>query len=150
MYLGVDVGTSVTKAAIFDEGGELRAVHSRRTRLESPAEGWFEQDPAEVVVSVATVAREAVAEAGAAPSSIGLTGQGDGVWLVDEHGHAVRPAISWMDGRAAGILTRWLADGVVEKAYRRTGNIMFPGSAAYTSRPAAARWPSSRATHRAS
>lgn len=128
MYLGVDVGTSVTKAAIFDERGALRAVHTRRTRLDSPAEGWFEQDPAEVVASVAAVVKAAVAEVGTTPSLVGLTGQGDGVWLVDEHGHAVRPAISWMDGRAVEILERWLGQGVVEKAYRHTGNIMFPGS----------------------
>lgn len=130
MYLGVDVGTSVTKAAIFDEHGELRAVQTRRTRLDSPAEGWFEQDPGEVVESVAAVVRGAVVAVGQAPTVIGLTGQGDGVWLVDEAGHAVRPAISWMDGRAAGILRRWIADGVVDKAFRHTGNTMFPGSAA--------------------
>ena len=129
MYLGVDVGTSVTKAAIFDERGELKAVETRPTHLDSPADGWFEQDPEAVLGSVAAVVR-AVGSRTGPPATVGLPGQGDGVWLVDESGHAVRPAISWMDGRAAGILEGWLADGVVEKAYRHTGNIMFPGSAA--------------------
>ncbi|MGH3647073.1 MAG: FGGY family carbohydrate kinase [Micromonosporaceae bacterium] len=129
MYLGVDVGTSVTKAAVFDEAGELRAVETRRTRLDSPAEGWFEQDSDEVVASVAAVARAAVAAVGQAPTVVGLTGQGDGVWLVDADGHPVRPAISWMDGRSVSILQRWVRHGVVEKVFRQTGNTMFPGSA---------------------
>ena len=129
MYLGVDVGTSVTKAAVFSETGELRAVETRPTHLDSPAEGWFEQDPEAVLGSVAAVVRSVVAQTGP-PAVIGLTGQGDGVWLTDETGHAVRPAISWMDGRAVDILRRWVAQDVVEKAYRHTGNTIFPGSAA--------------------
>ncbi|MGH3658110.1 MAG: FGGY family carbohydrate kinase [Micromonosporaceae bacterium] len=129
MYLGIDIGTSVTKAAVFDQAGQLQAVESRRTRLDSPAEGWFEQDPDDVLDSVAAVARAAVAKTGQVPSVVGLTGQGDGVWLVDADGRPVRPAISWMDGRAVAILRQWLARGVVEKVFRQTGNTMFPGSA---------------------
>lgn len=130
MYLGIDVGTSVTKAAVFDPDGVLLAVRSRRTRVDSPVAGWFEQDPDEVLASVAEVVRAVVAAAGGPPELIGLTGQGDGVWLVDWHGRPVRPAISWMDSRAAGILSDWVARGVVEKAFRLTGNTMFPGAAA--------------------
>jgi sugar (pentulose or hexulose) kinase len=130
MYLGIDIGTSVTKAAVFDADGRLRAVEGRRTRLDSPAEGWFEQDPDEVLESVAAVARAVVATVGTTPTVVGLTGQGDGLWLVDADGRPVRPAISWMDGRAVAILRRWVADEVVEKVFRTTGNTMFPGSAA--------------------
>ena len=129
MYLGVDIGTSVTKAAGFSEAGELMAVETRPTHMASPAEGWFEQNPEAVLGSVAAVVRAVVSRTGS-PSVVGLTGQGDGVWLVDADGRAVRPAISWMDGRAVGILRRWVAHDVVEKAYRHTGNTIFPGSAA--------------------
>lgn len=52
--------------------------------------------------SVARVIAEvAPAVAGAAPAVVAGTDQGDGCWLVDERGHSVRPAVSWMDGRAA-------------------------------------------------
>ncbi|ADD43720.1 FGGY-family carbohydrate kinase [Stackebrandtia nassauensis] len=129
MYLGIDIGTSVTKAAAFDDDGRLVAVKGTPTRMSTPAEGFYEQDIDEVVASVAEVAAATATAAGGIPTAIGLTGQGDGVWLVDADGQAVRPAISWMDGRAASILTDWLADGTVAKAFRRTGNTMFPGSA---------------------
>src|SRR5690606_20687506 len=103
---------------------------ARRTRLDSPTDGWFEQDPDEALESVAAVVRAVVTTAGPPPTVVGLTGQGDGVWLVGAARRPVRPAISWMDGRAVAILRRWVADEVVEKVFRTTGNTMFPGSAA--------------------
>ncbi|EHR49623.1 pentulose/hexulose kinase [Saccharomonospora marina XMU15] len=130
MYLGIDIGTSVTKAALFGEGGQVLAFASHPTRLESPRRGWFEQRPDDVLDSVATVTRDVVARAGRAPRLLGLTGQGDGVWLAGEDGRPVRPAVSWLDSRAAGVLRRWMHSGVVEQAFRRTGNTMFPGAAA--------------------
>lgn len=130
MYLGIDVGTSVTKAAAFDPDGVVLAVCSVRTRLESPAAGWFEQDPDEVLHSVGEVARAVVAAVGRPPELIALTGQGDGVWLVDGYARPVRPAISWMDARATAILHDWLARDVVHRVFRHTGNALFPGAAA--------------------
>lgn len=134
MYLGIDLGTSVTKAAVFDEAAALCAVASRRTKLDSPRPGWYEQDPDEVLDSLAAVVREVVqdvvARTGRPPELIGLTGQGDGVWLADETGRPVRPAISWSDSRAAAIVRRWQEQGVVDKAFRLTGNTIFPGAQA--------------------
>jgi erythritol kinase (D-erythritol 1-phosphate-forming) len=127
MYIGVDIGTSVIKAAAFDDDGRQVALEARKTRLFSPHEGWIEQDLDEVVATVAEVIRALVATAGQAPELIGMTGQGDGVWLVDESGRAVRPAVSWMDARAAGIVHEWLGNGVVDQAFRRSGGAIFPG-----------------------
>jgi sugar (pentulose or hexulose) kinase len=61
---------------------------------------------------------------------VGLTGQGDGVWLVDAAARPVRRAVSWMDGRAGDLLDEWTADGVTERVFRRTGSGLFPGSQA--------------------
>ncbi|MEU5163159.1 FGGY-family carbohydrate kinase [Streptomyces sp. NPDC020875] len=125
--LGVDVGTSVTKAVLFDESGAEVASAARRSRLERLPGGRVEQDPDDVVASVGAVVREVVASAGRAPDALALTGQGDGLWLRDEDGRAVRPAISWMDARASDLVTRWLADGTIRRAYGFTGSGMFPG-----------------------
>jgi sugar (pentulose or hexulose) kinase len=125
-FVGVDVGTSLVKAAAFDERGRVVGVRSRPTRLDV-RDGCVEQDIDEVCGAVEEVA--GALTGGAAPRLVGLTGQGDGVWLTDAGGRPVHPAISWMDGRAAGILSRWMADGVVERVFRRTGSGMFPGSA---------------------
>lgn len=130
MYLGVDLGTSVIKAAMFHPDGTAAAVHSRPTHLTSPQDGWFEQDPEEVLSALAEVVRAAVAEAGAPPRLVGITGQGDGVWLADADGRPVRSAISWMDARATPVVDRWVREGVVQDVYGHTGGTLFPGAAA--------------------
>ena len=127
-YLGVDIGTSVIKAAAFDEAGRQLALESVPSGVASPCDGWFEQDADALTTCIASVVGRLVpALGGRQPELVALTGQGDGVWLVDAAGRGVRPAVSWMDARAAGILDRWQAAGVVEAAFRRTGGAMFPG-----------------------
>lgn len=82
----------------------------------------------EVYAAVVAVLNEVTSRAPEQIELAGLTGQGDGVWLVDADGLPVRPAASWMDGRAHELVDRWLADGTFETVFRRTGGAMFPGS----------------------
>ncbi|MEV6284073.1 FGGY-family carbohydrate kinase [Kribbella sp. NPDC051770] len=157
MDIGVDVGTTVTKAVAFDEQGRQVAEASRPTRLTRPGPGRFEHDTDEIVASVNEVVRELISggmsggrataqlvsgrgapvpsspggEAGGAGEPVGvvaITGQGDGLWLVDDSGQPVRPAISWLDARSSSILGEWTASGVAEQVFRRSGNRMFPGA----------------------
>lgn len=121
-YIGVDVGTSVVKAAAFDPLGRTLAVESRPVGLAIHG-GRVEQDMDEVYGAVGEVLA-ALGSDGVA--FVGLTGQGDGVWLVDA-AVAGPQAISWMDGRAHELVDAWLASGVFETVYRRTGSAMFPG-----------------------
>ncbi|MFD7462740.1 MULTISPECIES: FGGY-family carbohydrate kinase [unclassified Streptomyces] len=126
MFVGIDVGTSVVKAAVFDEGGRELAVESRPVRLALRG-GFVEQDMEEVYAAVVEVLGALTARVPGPVTLAGLTGQGDGVWLVDEEGRPVRAAASWMDGRAHQLLGQWLADGTFEAVFRRTGSAMFPG-----------------------
>ncbi|MEU7716878.1 FGGY-family carbohydrate kinase [Streptomyces tibetensis] len=126
MYVGIDVGTSMVKAAAFDATGRQLAVESRPVALDLRG-GVVEQDMEEVYGAVVAVL-EALTSAVDEPVELaGLTGQGDGVWLVDGEGRPVRPAASWMDGRAHELVDGWLADGTFESVFRRTGSAMFPG-----------------------
>lgn len=125
MFVGLDMGTSVVKAAAFADDGATLRVESMPISLGGQGE-HVEQD-VEEVVRAATGVLAAVSE-GQAPALVAITGQGDGLWLVDAEGRAVRPAMSWMDGRAGGLVAGWMADGTAERLYRRTGNVLFPGS----------------------
>ncbi|NGO71118.1 FGGY-family carbohydrate kinase [Streptomyces boncukensis] len=127
LIIGVDVGTSVTKAVAFDRDGRAVRSAARRSALLRRPGGAVEQDQEQVVESVAAVVREVAAALPAAPDALALTGQGDGLWLRDAEGRPVRPAISWMDGRAADLVARWRQDGTVRRVYERTGSGMFPG-----------------------
>lgn len=125
--IGVDIGTSVTKAVAFDGDGRVLHRAVRPSTLVRGSGGRVEQDLEEVLCSVVEVIREAAAGLGGAVGALALTGQGDGLWLRSADGRAVRPMISWMDGRAAGIVGRWLAEGTVRTVHEQTGSGMFPG-----------------------
>lgn len=128
-YLGIDLGTSVAKLALFTERGEVVATAARTLPLRHPAPGHVEQDARLVVEAV----RDLTYEVCAKPGDVALaavTGQGDGCWLTDPYGHPVRPAISWLDARAAGILADWDRAGIAEALFRVNGNTLFPGAQA--------------------
>jgi erythritol kinase len=125
--IGVDIGTSLTKAVVFDaEGGSIAQACTPSEVHHLPG-GLVEQDLDQVVGTVATVVREVTAQLDGPVAALALTGQGDGVWLRDSAGRAVRPAISWLDGRASSLLAKWQASGVTREVFRRTGSGMFPG-----------------------
>src|SRR5690242_15874141 len=121
MDVGVDVGTTVTKAVAFSRDGRALAEACRPTRLVRPSVGRFEHDPAEIVASVNEVVSELAAAVGDRPGVLAVTAQGDGLWLIDSAGAAVRPAISWLDARSSTILEQWTADGVADQVFRRSG-----------------------------
>jgi erythritol kinase (D-erythritol 1-phosphate-forming) len=128
ILVGVDVGTTVTKAVAFDPDGAALARAARPTVLQRPAAGRYEQDTDQVVESVLAVLGELRQRVPRPVTAVGVTGQGDGLWLVDGAGHPVRPAISWLDARSTPVLERWEAGGLLDTAYRRTGNYPFPGA----------------------
>jgi sugar (pentulose or hexulose) kinase len=132
VIVGVDVGTSMTKADAYDERGHKLASAERASRLEQYPDGRVEQDLEDVVASVADVVRRVVADAGRdghdEVRALALTGQGDGLWLRDADGAAVRPPISWLDDRASDVVRAWQDDGTLAEVYRRTGAALFPGS----------------------
>ena len=128
MLIGVDAGTSVVKAVAFRDDGEAIRVASRPLQTSIPAPGRAEQDLEAVIAAVGAVVREVAGDERA--ELLGITGQGDGLWLLDQEGCQVRPPILWSDARAAGIVTQWMASGIAERAFRRSGNMLFPGAAA--------------------
>ncbi|MGW5459762.1 FGGY family carbohydrate kinase [Streptomyces sp. NPDC003996] len=126
MFVGIDVGTSLVKAAAFDRAGRQLGVEVRPVNLDVRF-GAVEQWMPEVYAAVSGTLKVLTGRVEEPVELAGLTGQGDGVWLVDAAGRQVRPAISWMDGRAHELVDRWLADGTFEAVFRRTGSAMFPG-----------------------
>lgn len=101
--LGIDVGTSNVKAVLFDECGNEVSVSSRESRTINGAANQVEQDMLLVWEKVKQCVK-GVMEAGAASgeevAAIGVTGQGEGCWLIDKDGNPVQNAILWCDGRA--------------------------------------------------
>lgn len=127
MILGIDLGTSMVKAALFSRGGDCLAVAARKSSPTALGGGRIEQDFEEIVTAVGEVVAEATAGQ-PAPQAVGITGQSDGLWLLDENARGVRPAVSWLDDRGNPYLQNWIDTCVFERVFRRNANAIFPGS----------------------
>lgn len=128
MILGIDLGTSVVKAAAFSREGEVLASEGRGVKLYNPRPECSEQDIDETMEALGAVVRAVLEETDEPVEAVGLTGQGDGLWLLDGRGRQVRRAANWLDARANSIVEEWTASGVFEEHFRRNGNVTFPGA----------------------
>jgi len=103
MFLGYDVGTSGTKAALVDARGALLAEAVAPHALAHPHDGWAEQDPESWLSACTETTREVLRVSGARAEQVqGISFAGQMLTLVpmDAHGRATRAAIAWMDARA--------------------------------------------------
>ena len=99
MLIGIDVGTTAVKAALFDEAGHARRHFSETYPTSRPEPGHVEQDPenwTQLVTKALAVLSENVAI-----KAIGLCSQVNTHIFVDEQGRALRPAMTWQDTRCA-------------------------------------------------
>ena len=108
--LGVDDGSTVSKAAIFDLEGHEIQVASRKIEPDYPHPGWTERSMDVLWQGTAEAIKEAITASGISPEQIigvGTTGHGNGLYLLDRHGNPARPGIQSLDTRAAGIVDEW-------------------------------------------
>jgi L-xylulokinase len=118
------------KAALYDERGEERAVAGATMAPLNPAPGCLECDPEAMWSAICEVARKVLKAAAVAPSSIvavGLTGYGNGLYLVDRQGRPVRNGVLSPDLRAQEIVARWRAAGLEDRTIPLTYQRQWPG-----------------------
>lgn len=94
--LGIDIGTSATKAVLVNESGDVVKSATRTYPVSTPRPGWAEQDPSDWLRATSDCLKE-IGER--SPDAIGLTGQMHGLVALDAQGSPVRPAILWCDQR---------------------------------------------------
>ncbi len=99
--LGIDIGTTGLRAAVFTASGRLLADASVACPLDAPQPGWAEADPDTWWRSIVRVLGEVGLRARLDEiGCVAVTGQAPTVVLVDANGAVVRPAILWLDTRA--------------------------------------------------
>ncbi|MDQ3349947.1 MAG: xylulokinase, partial [Acidobacteriota bacterium] len=109
--LGIDVGTSGSRALLLGEDGKLMgSTPADHAPFRSPMAAWAEQDPEDWWRASQEAVRALLQRTGVSPASIsavGLSGQMHGAVLLDENGGVLRPAIIWCDQRTEQEC-RWL------------------------------------------
>jgi glycerol kinase len=128
MILGIDQGTTGSRAFIFDEKGKV--VTSAYSEFEQffPRPGWVEHDAAEIWETVRKVCRKALDDAGIDGSkltAIGITNQRETSVAWDRNtGEPLHKAIVWQDRRTAGRCDRLKAEGYESMFRERTGLVL--------------------------
>jgi sugar (pentulose or hexulose) kinase len=129
--VGIDKGTTMTKAVVFDaEDGRVLGLARRPTRSFRPRPDWHEEDMDGTWRGVAEAIREAIERSGVTPrdiAGVGVSGHMTGLWALDKSGVALGRSIAWPDGRAAGLLSRWDEDGRLAEMFKIWGNALMPG-----------------------
>lgn len=102
LFLGIDLGTSATKALLIDAKGRVRGSGVASHATQTPQAGWSQQRPSDWWRSAGRAIRMALAQArvaGDAVASVGLSGQMHGSVFLDRERRVVAPAILWNDQR---------------------------------------------------
>ncbi|MBX3229371.1 MAG: hypothetical protein KIT84_17875 [Labilithrix sp.] len=151
--LGIDIGTTGVRAAVFDARGALLADAQVPCPYASPQPGWAEIDPerwwsatGEVLAQIDLAGVDAVAVVGQAPTAALLGSKQPAIlWLdtraaaearaMGEHAYYLGPKLAWLAAR--GLLDG--ATAVVQShayvAYRLTGELATDPSTAALCRP---------------
>lgn len=102
--IGIDIGTSGTKTAIFDNDGNLISEAYEESKLYYPEEGAVEQDCDEIFYSAINTIKECMEKSQLNPSAIegiAIDGQMAGICGIDKDWNPVTPYDSWLDTRCS-------------------------------------------------
>ncbi|MFI4912825.1 MAG: L-fuculokinase [Sedimentisphaeraceae bacterium JB056] len=122
-YMGIDIGTSGCKAAVFDENGKQLSLAYREYDLIVRNKGWAELDSDNVIEKCFEVIKEAAGNCGAEKiAGLGISSQGEAFTPIDKDGRALYNAIVSSDSRAAEYVHSWPKQFGKEKLYRITGH----------------------------
>jgi glycerol kinase len=132
--LGIDQGSSGSRALILDREGQVRGYGHRPLACVYPHPGWVEYDPASVVAGVAEAVTRAIERAGCRPSDIagcGIACQRNTDFAWDARtGRPLANAISWQDLRTLPMVDKLAAWPLADQCRRRLGYAPGPYSSA--------------------
>jgi len=130
LLLGVDIGTSSCKTALFDLEGKVVAQGGCEYPVSYPRRGWAEQDPARWWEGVCQAVREMISDNGIDPAEIagiGTDGQSWSAIALDREGNVLCPTPIWTDTRSEDICRETTDRLTAEKLFGLCGNPAKPG-----------------------
>ncbi|MFZ4614820.1 MAG: FGGY family carbohydrate kinase [Rectinemataceae bacterium] len=102
LIVGIDIGTTGTKACIFTPEGRLEAKAYREYGCTFPRPGWVEQDLSMLIETAMATCAEAVGrleKPKAGIRAVSFSTQRTCTIFLDEKEQPIRPMISWQDNR---------------------------------------------------
>jgi gluconokinase len=126
VVVGVDLGTTSTKAVAFDTTGREVASASAGYPLEEPHPGWAEQDPELILAAVLGSVRAVVSDVDGPIAGLSFSSAMHTLMGLDPDGAPLTPSLSWADSRSAGQAERLRAAAGGLALHRRTGTPLHP------------------------
>ncbi len=123
LLLAVDIGTSATKALLFDTDLNLKAACKRSNLVLEQAGSRSEQNPADLFDGVLDAMIEALQARGPSDRLAGVvfSSQMYSVLAVDSQGMPLTNSLTWLDGRAAGTALDLRRHGLAQQVSETTG-----------------------------
>jgi len=128
--LGIDIGTSACKAALFDRGGHAAARTECAYTTDYPRPGHAEQSPDTWWDAAVRAVRRLLEDSGIPASSIagvGVDGQSWAMAALDKDGKVLLPSPLWTDLRAAQVCREMEERAGGDRIFRVSGNPVMPG-----------------------
>ncbi len=130
LLLGIDIGTSACKVAVFEKSGKVIAQTNKPYKLYYPNPGWVEQNPDEWWNAIVDGIKEILKTVSADDiAGIGIDGQSWSAIPVDKAGNCLHNTPIWMDTRARDICERVVSEVGFDEIFEVAGNGFEP---AYT------------------
>ncbi len=125
VIVGLDVGTTGTKAVAFAPGSAWRRVAIREYPLLHPAPGWQVQDPEAIVAACAAALAECLA-GDVDVLAISVSTAMHGLIGLDAGMQPLTPLITWADARSREEAAELRASGAARALHRQTGAPVHP------------------------
>jgi gluconokinase len=128
--IGVDIGTTSTKAVVFNGNGEVKTYHTAGYALLTPAPGVAEQNPLEIYATVLEAIRDAIRATRETKRirCVGFSAAMHSLIPVDSDGRPMTASITWADTRSAAWAENIVRDMDGHGVYLRTGTPIHPMS----------------------
>ncbi|MGM0843769.1 MAG: gluconokinase [Bacillota bacterium] len=130
-YIGVDIGTTSTKAVVFDGKGKAVSRFGVEYPLHTPVPGTAEQNPEEIFQAVLTVIKESMETGGVKGEDIRFVSFSSAMHsliVVDGEGQPLTNSITWADNRSAPWAEKIKNEMNGHDIYSRTGTPIHPMS----------------------
>ncbi|MEP6615350.1 MAG: gluconokinase [Ginsengibacter sp.] len=119
--IGIDIGTSSTKAVAIDDSGKVIATSRDYYPTMAPMSGYSEQDPQLIWEAYVKSIQSIVYTVGCTPKVITLSSCMHSLIVVDNNDTPITPSITWADSRSENIARNMRASTGAENIYTITG-----------------------------
>lgn len=130
-FIGVDVGTTSTKAVLYDEHANVLNKFSEGYSLYRDATGMAEQNPVAMLEAVEKVIHDAAADADLSSGrllAVSFSSANQSVILLDKQFKPLSRAITWADTRARAVADQLKRSPEGQELYAKTGTPIYPMS----------------------